>query len=193
MNPDKLTSLSLLERVRQRDDQAWQRLVALYGPLVSHWCLRGGADREDVGDLAQEVFLAVAGGLDRFQHQRPGSFRSWMRGITRNKLLEYFRRQQGRPTALGGSIALQQLRELPDPVAGSTDETEEVSRLYHRALELMRCEFEERTWQAFWRTAVEGRDSTAVAAELNMTPTAVRVAKSRVLVRLRADAGQLIE
>ena len=33
----------------------------------------------------------------------------------------------------------------------------------------------------------------AVAAELNMTPTAVRVAKARVLHRLRAEAGQLID
>jgi RNA polymerase sigma-70 factor (ECF subfamily) len=193
MKPDNLTSLSLLERVRQRDEIAWQRLVDLYGPLVSRWCLRGGADREDVHDIAQEVFLAVAGSLDRFSHQRPGSFRGWMRGITRNKLLEHFRRLQNRPAAQGGSVALQALQELPDPAGGSPEEAEELGALYHRVLALMRSDFEERTWLAFWRTAVEGRDSSAVGAELNMTAVAVRVARTRVLQRLRAEAGQLID
>jgi RNA polymerase sigma-70 factor (ECF subfamily) len=192
MKANRLTSLSLLERVREQDQDAWQRLVKLYGPLVAHWCLRGGADREDVRDLSQEVFLAVAGSLDRFQHQRPGSFRAWMRGITRNKLLEYFRRQQGRPAAPGGTEALQRLQELADS-PGRDEEKEEVGGLYRRALDLMRGEFEERTWLAFWLTAVEARDTAAVAAELAMSTTAVRIAKARVLQRLRAEAGQLIE
>jgi RNA polymerase sigma-70 factor (ECF subfamily) len=50
-------------------------------------------------------------------------------------------------------------------------------------------EFEERTWQAFWRTAVDGRSAADVGAELGMTPGAVRVAKSRVLHRLREELG----
>jgi RNA polymerase sigma-70 factor (ECF subfamily) len=192
MKPDRVTSQSLLERVRAQDQDAWQRLVKLYGPLVAHWCQRGGAAREDVRDVTQEVFLAVAGSLARFEHQRAGSFRAWMRGITRNKLLEYFRRLQGAPAAPGGSEALQRMQELADP-SGPDEEKEEVGGLYHRALDLMRGEFEERTWQAFWQTAVEGRDTAIVAAELAMSATAVRIAKARVLRRLRAEAGQLID
>jgi RNA polymerase sigma-70 factor (ECF subfamily) len=68
-----------------------------------------------------------------------------------------------------------------------------MSGLYRRALDLIRGEFEERTWQAFWLTAVEGWDTSAVAAELEMSPVAVRIAKSRVLARLRAEADHLID
>src|SRR5262249_2512371 len=155
------------------------------------WCQRWGASWEDAEEVAQEAFLAVSASLGNFSHQRPGSFRAWVRAIARHKFLEPLRRQQGRPAAPGGSGALQRLQGLPDPAMTPEEEAEELSGLYHRALNLIRSSFEERTWQAFWLTAVEGRDTAAVAAELQMSATAVRVAKSRVLARLRAEAGEL--
>ena len=58
---------------------------------------------------------------------------------------------------------------------------------------LIRGEFHPHTWQAFWATAVEGRSAPDVAAELGMSPVGVRVAKSRVLQRLREALGDLAE
>jgi RNA polymerase sigma-70 factor (ECF subfamily) len=193
MSQANVTSLSLLQRARLRDEPSWYRLVSLYGPLVEYWCRRGGVRSEDVGDLAQEVFLAVAEGLGTFERFGPGSFRAWVRGITRNKLLDHYRRAGRQVAAVGGSTALERLGEIPDPVPGSDADADEVSVLYRRAMDLIRGEFEERTWQAFWLSAVEQRDAPAVAAELNMSPVAVRIAKSRVLARLRAEAGELID
>lgn len=192
MSHPNITSLSLLGRVRLRDEASWTRLLTLYGPLVEYWCRRGGVDA-DVDDLVQEVFLAVSQDLGRFEHRGPGSFRAWLRGITRHKLLDYYRKAQRQAPAEGGSTALLRLQEIPDPQPGSSEDADEVSGLYRRALELIRSEFEERTWQAFWLSAVEGRDTAAVAAELGMSPVAVRIAKSRVLARLRAEADQLID
>ena len=63
----------------------------------------------------------------------------------------------------------------------------------HRALELLRGEFAAQTWQAFWRTAVDGQSAPAIAAELNMSPAAVRKAKSRVLHRLKEELGELAD
>ncbi len=187
-----LTSLTLLARVRGRDDDGWRKLVAVYRPLVVHWCRRGGAG-EDTDDVAQEVFLAVADGLDGFRRERPGAFRSWVRGVTRHKLLDHYRRRGRHPAAAaGGTTALEAAHALPDPEPGTAEDADETTGLYRRALELIRGEFEERTWLAFWQAAVEGRDTAAVAAGLGMSPTAVRIAKSRVLARLRAEAEDLI-
>jgi RNA polymerase sigma-70 factor (ECF subfamily) len=58
---------------------------------------------------------------------------------------------------------------------------------------LIRPEFEERTWQAFWRSAVEGHPTDLIAAELGISAVTVRVARSRVLGRIRAEAGDLID
>ncbi len=191
--PRGATSVSLLERVRGQDQQAWQQLVALYGPLVARWCRLGGIRPGEEGDIVQEVFLAVFAGLDDFRRHRPGSFRSWVRGITRFKLADHHRRGHRQAPAAGGTAAQELIREIPDPQAGAEDGAAELSGLYHRALELIRPEFEERTWQAFWRSAVEGHPTDLIAAELGISAVTVRVAKSRVLGRLRSEAGDLID
>jgi RNA polymerase sigma-70 factor (ECF subfamily) len=45
--------------------------------------------------------------------------------------------------------------------------------------------------RAFWRTAVDGQSAAETAAELGMSVPAVRMAKSRVLHRLRQEMGDL--
>jgi len=62
-----------------------------------------------------------------------------------------------------------------------------------RALEFIRGEFHERTWEAFWKVVVEGRTADDVAADLDMKPGTVLVAKSRVLLRLRRELGDIGE
>jgi DNA-directed RNA polymerase specialized sigma24 family protein len=117
--PGPATPLSLLERVRRHDPQAWHPLVGLYRPLVLAWCARGGVSASDAEDVAQEVFTAAAAALGRFRHDRPGdTFRGWLRAITRNQILVLFRRGRGHAQAEGGSDAWQHLQEVIDPLPG---------------------------------------------------------------------------
>src|SRR5438105_11562758 len=79
------TSLGLLERARTDDAAAWGRLVALYAPLVFHWCRRWGLQEEDAADVFQEVFRSVASHLGGFRKERAGdTFRGWLRTIARS-------------------------------------------------------------------------------------------------------------
>jgi RNA polymerase sigma-70 factor (ECF subfamily) len=190
-----VTPLSLLEQMRANDPAAWRRLIGLYRPLVIFWCGRGGVRPADAEDVTQEVFAAAAGSLPRFHRDQPGdTFRGWLRGIARHCVLLHFRKNRGRTQAEGGSAAWQVLQAVVDPLAGADDGEEvEVSLLYRRALDLVRGEFEDGTWQAFWLTAVEGRSPAALAADLAMSPAAIRKAKSRVLRRLKAELGDLID
>jgi RNA polymerase sigma-70 factor (ECF subfamily) len=146
---------------------------------------------EDADDVLQEVFGAVAWSVAGFQAERAGTtFRAWLRGITRNKLLEHLRRRGRHPEAQGGTDAHRQLAALPD--AAEDDPPEEVSDLYHRALELVRGEFENRTWEAFWRATVDGHPVDLIAADLGVSTAAVRKSKSRVLRRLKEEVGDLL-
>jgi RNA polymerase sigma-70 factor (ECF subfamily) len=186
--------LTLLERARANDSDAWRRLLHLYRPLVLHWCLKSGVNGADADDLIQEVFAAVFSALDRFRREQAGdTFRGWLRGITRNKLLHYQERRRSQPVAQGGTDAHLRIQEQPTPPLESPDPPEEDRELYRRALELLRNEFEPTHWQAFWRTAVDGLTATSVAAELGINPAAVRQAKSRVLRRLREEMGDVLE
>jgi len=190
----ELTSLSLLDGARANDPGAWRRLATLYRPLVLFWCRRANCPAAEAEDVAQEVFAGVAKGLIGFRRDRPGdSFRGWLRGITRNQVLLYFRHNHGRPRPVGGSEALGQVQNLPDVLAEPADEEAEVSLVYRRAVALVRGEFEQHTWHLFWRTVIEGLAPAAVAEEMHTTPAAVRQAKSRVLRRLKQEMGEVLE
>jgi RNA polymerase sigma-70 factor (ECF subfamily) len=185
------TSLTLLERVKGRDDEAWRRLVALYTPLLRHWCGRWGLKGEDAEDVAQEVFQAISGGLEGFRREREGdSFRRWLRGVARHKVLSLLRRRSARGP--GGTDFYRRTLLVPDPGGDAPDEEEGqlVGDLYQNALRIVRGEFEERTWQAFWRAAVEGQSPAVIAEDLGVTAAAVRQAKSRVLRRLKGVLGE---
>jgi RNA polymerase sigma-70 factor (ECF subfamily) len=195
------TSRSLLAEARLADPAAWERLARLYAPLVASWCHRWGVPGQDVGDLLQEVFSAVARHLDGFRKDRPAdTFRGWLLTIARNKTSDYFRRRAKEPSAIGGTDAAMRIREILDPraaieavdLADASDDPAIANEILRRALETIRGEFHERTWQAFWGVAVEGRQAADVAADLNMQPGAVRVSKSRVLLRLRRELGDAL-
>jgi RNA polymerase sigma-70 factor (ECF subfamily) len=185
------TSSSLLDRVRGDEAGAWDRLVTLYGPLLHHWCRRWRLQEQDLADVFQEVFQTLVSRLAEFRRDRKGdTFRGWLYTVTRNKVNDHFRRRRRE----AGSESL--LEDLPAPEAGENGEPADpgaLRALFLRGLELIRGEFEERTWQAFWRTTVDGRPAKDVGAELAMSPGEVRVAKSRVLQRLREELGDLME
>jgi RNA polymerase sigma-70 factor (ECF subfamily) len=192
--PGPVTPLTLLERARARDGQAWQQLVNLYRPLVVFWCRRAGLSGPDVEDLAQEVFASTALGLGNFRRERPGdTFRGWLRVITNNHILQHHRRNARHPLPSGGSNALQLLQEIPDGLAGDEDEEMEFGRVCRRVMEQVRGEFEEKTWQAFWLTVVEDRAPVTLTVELSMSTDAIRQAKSRILRRIKQELGELME
>ncbi len=189
-------SSTLLDQLRSRRPEAWQRFVRLYSPVVYRWCRRSGLAAEDAADVLQEVLSAVMLHLPDFRRDRPQhSFSGWLATITRNKVRDHFRRRHGRAEARGGSTAQHQMAEVPQPPELSEEsirpDAESAAWLSRGVLEAIRAEFEARTWQAFWRTTVDGQPPALVASDLEMSAPAVYMAKSRVLRRLRQVMGEL--
>ncbi len=135
--------------------------MALYAPLVFQWCRAWYLREQDTADIFQEVFQAVALHIGGFRKERErDTFRGWLRTITRNKVHDHFRRLGREPEGAGGTDAQTRLAEFPAPQPGDEGSVSEEAGepgLVQRALELIRAEFAEHTWQAFWRTAIEGR------------------------------------
>jgi RNA polymerase sigma-70 factor (ECF subfamily) len=186
---------TLLRGVRAQDPEAWQRLVDLFGPLVYGWCRGQQLQPADASDVTQDVFRAVANNIERFRRERPGdSFRGWLWTITRNKIRDLQRARGKQPHAVGGTTMMHRVAEVPDePPSEDSSSTDMVRSTYRRAVEMVRERFEEPTWQAFWRVAIERDKPADVAADLGITVNAVRKAKARVLRRLREEFGELLD
>jgi RNA polymerase sigma-70 factor (ECF subfamily) len=185
------TSATLLDRVRDPANQeAWERFVQLYTPLLYSWADRVGLPDQDAADLVQEVFVTLLQKLREFRYKRDGSFRGWLWTMLRNKWREVQRRRVPMPVdACQGPLA-----DLPDRSDNDLFEKAEYrDYLVQRALELIQGDFEPTTWQAWQAFGVAGRPAAEVARELGITAHAVYLAKSRVLRRLRQEVDGLLD
>jgi len=191
------TSSSLLQRVEARDSEAWQCLVKLYYPLIYGWCRAAHLQSHDATDVSQEVFRGVMRSLHTF-HSDGGknSFRGWLRGVTRNKMLEFWKQQKKQPLGTGGSSAQQIIEKCPDLMeeeVSLSEQAKETAGIVQRAAEIIRPEIKEVTWKSFWRTTVEEHRPSDVASDLGVSTNSVYLAKSRVLRRLREELRELLE
>jgi RNA polymerase sigma-70 factor (ECF subfamily) len=173
--------------LRLQDGDAWSRLAKLYGPLVYGWCRRRGLQDVDAADVVQEVFRSVAASIKSCE---PGSFRGWLWTITRSKLIDHFRKGERQPAATGGSDAQARLQQIPEALDEADAGPGQNTPLVKRALDMIRPDFEEATWQAFWRVVMEDQKPADVARSLGISANAVYIAKSRVLRRLRDELGE---
>jgi RNA polymerase sigma-70 factor, ECF subfamily len=185
------TSMSLLRLALAEDREAWERIVFLYSPLVERWCRCRGLNEHETKDVGQEVFLALYKNLDKFRKDEPGhSFRKWLRTITEHNVLDYFRKKQRQPHLLGGAEEVEPTY-APDAEAEieAADESEQLVVL-QRCLEVIRTEFEPRTFDAFW-LVTDGKPPAEIASTLSMTTGAVYTARSRITRRLREMLTEL--
>jgi RNA polymerase sigma-70 factor (ECF subfamily) len=188
------TSLSLLQKAKDRNPEAWQRLVTLYSPVVYRWVRKSGVKSQDAADVVQEVFRAVSRSIGCFRRESAADgFRKWLWAITRTKVRDHYRRHYSQPAAEGGTVAHERINQIPVAPPAEEDEAAMSNRLARRALDLMETDFEPSTWQAFWLTAIENHRPADVADDLEMTVAAVYQAKSRVLRRLRQELSGLID
>ncbi len=190
-------STSLLQMARQMNPGAWGRIVDVFGPIIYRWARASGLAAEDAADVVQDVLALVVRNLEKFERQKEaGSFRSWLATITRNRVRDFFRKQEQNKRGTGGTAALNRMQNLAThSESDSLEQSISVDSLNRQMpsqlMEIVRGECEARTWQAFWRTTVDERPAIEVAAELEMSVASVYQAKSRVLRRLRKRMSEL--
>jgi RNA polymerase sigma-70 factor (ECF subfamily) len=189
------TSVSLLDRLKAAPGDAadWHRLQSIYLPLVQRWLGRVPGLGDEAGDLAQEVMLVVVRELPRFERQREGSFRAWLRKVTINKVRGHWRRRRRQPAVgLAAADYLDQL-EAPQSELAREWDREHDRHVFDRLLAIVQPDFNATSWQAFRRFALDGRPAAQVACELGISENAVLQVKSRILRRLRQEAGDLLK
>lgn len=184
-SPLDTTSVSLLIRLKNRDDDAWERFDRFYLPLVRYWC--ASLQHADIDEIAQNVALRVHKGIATFDRKHHGAFRAWLRTITLNLIRNRFNEIQRKARPV--------LDEILQKIAQPTEEDleEDQLRLWKEAVQIVEQDFSTKWIRCFNGMIVESLTAGELANELDMTEGAVRKAKFMVLKRLKDEFAGLLE
>jgi RNA polymerase sigma-70 factor (ECF subfamily) len=191
-----LTSLTLLDRLKIAPPESsdWQRLQDVYMPLIRRWLGRIPDLGAEVDDLAQEVLVVLLREIPRFERQREGSFRAWLRQVAVNQVRTH-RKKPWHRAIVGLDPADGFLDRLADPNSELAQEwnLDHDRFVFQKLLAVVQPDFEATTWRAFQKFAIDGQSAAQVAREMGLTENAVIQSKARILKRLRQEAGDLLE
>src|SRR5437868_10471734 len=189
MSASPETRASLLVRLKDRaDDEAWSEFTEIYRPVIYRLACRKGLQHADADDLVQQVLVAVARVIDRWENDpQRARFRTWLSRVAMNAVINALTR--GSPDRGSGDSGLHDFLDArPAAVDGPASELVRVEHrreVFRWAARQIQSEFHPVTWHAFWLTAVEGGDIDEVGRQLNRSRGSVYAARSRVMRRLK--------
>ena len=97
------STFSLLERAREGDREAIERLVARHRPPLQRWASgrlpRWARDMVDTQDLVQETLFATFRKIETFRPERVGALQAYLRTAVLNRIRGELRRVGRRPTS----------------------------------------------------------------------------------------------
>jgi RNA polymerase sigma-70 factor (ECF subfamily) len=190
------TRPSLLIRVRDPADQAaWQEFVEIYRPVILRLARQKRLQAADAEDVAQEVLAAVAKAIEQREHDpKRAKFRTWLHRVANNAILDALTSRK--PDLGSGDSALLAVLNQHESHSGPDSDLlrlEYRREVFRWAARQVRKEFREETWEAFWRSAVEGRSVAVVAKELAKDSGAIYAARSRIIRRIQEKVSEYEE
>ena len=180
------TRSSMILELQAPSAHRWRSFVLVYSPLLRFWIDRKQVPASVQDDILQECLKSVFLGIGEFRRHKfeSGSFRGWLRTIVNRRVADYFRSAANLKTAPPELLLVAEAGEQRDPLDLVAEEVA-LKELEARALHLIRESTAERTWQMFWLSVVEQVPTSEIAQQFGVTTAAVRVAKARVIGRLR--------
>jgi RNA polymerase sigma-70 factor (ECF subfamily) len=90
---DAHVAAMLVRRCIAGEAAAWEEIVQRYHRRIYNICYRFSGSPDQAQDLTQEVFIKMYGSLKSYDVQR-AAFMTWVTTITRNLLVDYFRKSK---------------------------------------------------------------------------------------------------
>lgn len=159
----------------QKNPELFGELYRRYAAEIEQFVRSRVSDPLLAEDITSKVFTKALQALPRY---KDGSFRAWLYRITRNTIIDEYRRQ--RPTSAIDDLSIRDETPLPDEIAVTNDAA---ARL-HAALDHLKPKERE-----IVRLRLHGLSVAEVADRMNMTGDAVKSAQRRAFITLRTVPG----
>ncbi|MDA2927664.1 RNA polymerase sigma factor [Acidobacteria bacterium AH-259-G07] len=187
------TDGQLVRATLEGDPQAFEEIIERYQRLVFNIVYHYLGYRDEVEDLAQEVFLKVFRSLDTFDTERP--LKSWISRITANACLDEIRRVRKRRIRLFSDLGRDEeermeyfFEQFNQCSTLSEEEEQELFELLARSMERLN----EKDKLAFVLRELEGLSYPEIARILDTTQLAVRIRVSRSKKKLQQELSQIL-
>ena len=201
------TRQTLLSRLRDWEDQmGWREFFDAYWRLIYNVARRSGLADSQAQEVVQSTFIYLARKMPNFHYDRArGSFRSWLRVVTRSRINVYVRKERANnqfirePLANSRADGVDDIAEIADPAGDALDEVwqrEWEENLLATAMRSVRSKASSQQLLIF-RLATRGELPLAqVAKKLGVSLAQVYLARHRVgklfkaeVLRLRRETG----
>jgi len=193
------TRQSLLFRLRDWQDQAgWREFFEMYWRLIYNVARRSGLNDAEAQDVVQNTFIYLTRKMPDFQYDRErGSFKSWLRVVTRSRIQVFWRMQKpdekfvADPRFCGSTYDIE---EIPDPTADAPDDVwqrEWEENLLNAALRRVRGKISSQQMLIFRLSTVDELPLPQVAKKLGVNLAQVYLARHRVGKLMKAELQRL--
>ena len=170
----------LIARLQKRDETAFEELLRQYEKKVYTLCFRMCGNSEDAEEAAQDTFLALWRGIDRFRQE--SSLSTWIYRLASNACIDLLRRRKKQ----GSSLSLDDeelFLDAVDPAPRPQDAVEhrEAQKLLQEGLSALPEEYR----KVLILREIEGLSYTEIAesASLELGTVKSRISRGRVLLR----------
>lgn len=183
------TATSFVVRLSQHDPQAWEDFAVHYSRMMRRWMKPWRIPLDEVEDILQDTYLRVLGNVHRFRHRGPGTFRAWLKKVSRSCWLKVVQQ-----SAFGKFSSLDVEASLSEETLLSIDREIDflIEREYFQyALERTRRRVSTHIWDAYRLTAIEGRSGQEAAGILSVSVDVIYKSRSRFQERLASELDEL--
>lgn len=170
----------LIARLQKRDEAAFEELIRQYEKKVYTLCFRMCGNSEDAEEAAQDAFLALWRGIDRFRQE--SSLSTWIYRLATNACIDTLRRRKKQ----SGSVSLDDEELFVDAVDTSpqpqeTVEHRETQKLLQEGLSALPEEYR----KVLIQREIEGLSYTEIAesASIELGTVKSRISRGRSLLR----------
>jgi RNA polymerase sigma factor (sigma-70 family) len=195
------TRYSLLSRLQSWDDQeSWKDFFDTYWRLIHSVAIKSGLTEAEAQDVVQDTVICVAKDIHKFKRDRAlGSFKGWLRNITRWRIADQFeKRTPGAPGNGGRDLPAADRwldpEQISDP-AGADQEAiwqeEWQANLLAAAVERVKQRVKEEHYQIFYLSTVKEWPVSEVARAFKISAAQVYLIKHRISARIKKEVRRL--
>ena len=196
------TRQSLLTRLRDwQDQEGWREFFDTYWRLIYNVAAKSGLDDRDAQDVVQSTFIYLSRRMPKFRYEpKRGSFKSWLRVVTRSRINVYRRREKTgekfnrEPIAGDEGEDIFGVEQIPDPAGDALDDVwqrEWEENLMNTATRRVRSKVTSQQLLIFRTATMTELSAGQVAKKLGVSLAQVYLARHRVGKLFKAEVQRL--